>query len=356
MSMVGIITGIYGLAMAVYRIPIGIWSDKINKRKIFFTAAFVINFIATTAMALFPSPGILLMGRMLTGLTASMWGVITVLLVTYFPPEKAIWAISIANIGNNAGQAIGNLIGGSAAEFWGSSAPMFVASGVAIIGFTCTLFIKDKKVPGRSPLKIKDFLDVGKNPVIFKISFLAAMKFMISFSASIMMAPLIAKSMGATSFMIGLLSMVSVIAGVLGSFMVGKGLFNRFQRRYVMTAFLIILAFGCMLYPSVPDVIYLYFIQFVMGFALMVTNNLDMNSIYEASPVEKRASGMGFYQAVYAIGICVGPTISGFMSDNLGLNYTYYAISVFALFTGLLYFIFLKEKPQKNLGEAKANI
>ena len=63
----------YGLAMAVYRIPIGIWSDKINKRKIFFTAAFVINFIATTAMALFPSPGILLMGRMLTGLTASMW-------------------------------------------------------------------------------------------------------------------------------------------------------------------------------------------------------------------------------------------------------------------------------------------
>jgi MFS family permease len=42
---------------------------------------------------------------------------------------------------------------------------------------------------------------------------------------------------------------------------------------------------------------------------------------------------MGFYQAVYAIGMLIGPLISGFLSDNYGLPIVFYLGGAICLIT-----------------------
>nr|WP_237179331.1 MFS transporter [Paenibacillus sp. MMS18-CY102] len=51
------------------------------------------------------------------------------------------------------------------------------------------------------------------------------------------------------------------------------------------------------------------------------------------APISERATAMGFYQAVYAMGMFAGPFVAGWMNDQWGINSGFWlggAVGIFA--------------------------
>ena len=86
---IGIITGSYGLLQMLIRIPLGVFSDYIGKRKIFVVIGMFIAVISSLTTFLIPSPTSLLITRSLAGVTASTWVIVTVMFSSYFKKEEA---------------------------------------------------------------------------------------------------------------------------------------------------------------------------------------------------------------------------------------------------------------------------
>jgi MFS family permease len=56
LSMVGLIVSSYGLTQLLVRIPIGMLSDHLGRRRPFVTAAFIIVVVSVVGLALSPNP------------------------------------------------------------------------------------------------------------------------------------------------------------------------------------------------------------------------------------------------------------------------------------------------------------
>jgi MFS family permease len=73
-----------------------------------------------------------------------------------------------------------------------------------------------------------------------------------------------------------------------------------------------------------------------LGWGMLPTQLMAL-SIHNTAP-QQRATAMGFFQAMYAIGMLMGPLVSGFLADNFGLAVIFYVSSAvcFAVI-GLVY-------------------
>ena len=132
LSMLGIISGGFGFTVLIARLPVGILSDRLVKRKVFVLAGLIIHIAATIVMALFPKPVVLLIMRILDGANISMWACLIVMFVSKFPDNKVALALSMANIANSAGKMFGSFFGGFSADRIGISAPLFISALTAM--------------------------------------------------------------------------------------------------------------------------------------------------------------------------------------------------------------------------------
>ena len=126
-------------------IPVGLWSDKLGKRKPFIVFAFVASALAALGLALAQGPIGVLAARALSGVSATMWVVITVLFASYYPADRAGQAMSLITFVTTLSQLASTLLGGLMAERWGWHAPFWAALVAASVGFVLTLPLR--KVP-----------------------------------------------------------------------------------------------------------------------------------------------------------------------------------------------------------------
>jgi len=160
-KMVGLILGSYGFTQMLLRIPLGIFSDRINKRKIFILLGILISLLSALGMGLLKNPIFLLIFRGLTGVAAATWVAFTVLFSSYFPENETPKAIGYINSFNSLGQMVAMLLGGIVAQQLGSQAPFFLALVGGILAFILSLGIVEQKVD-KEPIQISTLLAVGK--------------------------------------------------------------------------------------------------------------------------------------------------------------------------------------------------
>ena len=88
--------------------------------------------------------------------------------------------------------------------------------------------------------------------------------------------------------------------------------------------------------PLVTWMPLLYLVQIGSGAARGVLNTTLMAlSIHLVAP-EQRATAMGFYQAVYAIGMLLGPLVSGYLANDLGLASVFFvSAGICVVLTGM---------------------
>lgn len=332
-SYIGIVLGSYGLMQLLCRLPIGMSSDLLKRRKPFIIAGMLISALSTLIFALTNSLGWILLARSLAGVAASSWVAFTVLYSTYFEGHEVHRAMGSISFVVVVAQLVGMSLSGVIVDQLGWKAPFWIGFIVSMIGVGLSLIIfESKEALDRELIQIKELTLVIKDPVLMKISILSILAHSIIFTTMFGFIPSYAINIGLETSDISLLVFSFMIPHAVATLFIGKyivpylGNWNSLKIAFLFTSLFTAII------PTIHSKIGLAIVQGFNGFSLGLLFPLLLGMAIESISFEKRATAMGVYQALYAIGIFGGPFVAGIFNSWVGIEAGFY-------FTSLLGFL-----------------
>ncbi|EFM13150.1 major facilitator superfamily MFS_1 [Paenibacillus curdlanolyticus YK9] len=322
LAFIGIVLGSYGFVQLLIRFPIGLWSDAKGRRRPFI----VLGLVAGAASCiLFMIPGWAgwpLAGRITAGLCASSWSAFTVMYASMFPQgetSKAMGQISAMTV---AGQLTGMAFSAPLADGFGWNTAFLAGVAAAVIGIPIALTIPEKPAASkRMPkLSFSMFQGVIRQRTLVRASVLSVMAHAMLFISMFGFTPLKAKELGANGWLLTGIVFSFMIPHALASLLAGGVLFNKFGEWRLLRAGFGFGAVTTALVAFSPNLSWLAATQAINGFMQGLLFPLLLSLAIREAPVSERATAMGFYQAVYAMGMFAGPFVAGWMNDQWGIN------------------------------------
>lgn len=334
LKMVGLVVGSYGLVQMLLRIPLGIWSDRIGKRKIFVTLGLLLALASSLTMGLFPNVTAILIGRSLSGAAAATWVSFTVLFSSYFPSQDAPRAMGLAMFYNSLGQMIATSMGGYIAQAHGWQAPFLLGAIVALGGALLSLRLKESNWIEREPLKVSELLAVGQEKGLLIVSGLAILTQCMTFATVYGFTPIYAEALGATPGELSLLTFFSTLPVALAALSSSSGFVTRLGEERVVFGGFILGALAAAIVPFTTTLSQLYVTQAIGSLGRGVVFPVLMGLSIKTVPETKRATAMGFFQAIYALGMFGGPVLVGIIGDVSGLTGGFLATGLIGVIGG----------------------
>ena len=351
--MVGLILGCYGVGQLVLRVPIGILSDRLRKRKIFINLGLLFLIISSLGLYLFEQPLLILIFRSLSGIASAFWVIFTVLYSSYFEENEATKAVGTLNAFGNGGVLLGLLSGGFIVDSFGVRYTFLVSLIVAVLGLVISFGISEKKL-NRKPTEVKELLMVVRDSNFQTIAVVGVICQFVSFSTVYGFTPVVSKNIGASDFQIAMLTALSVVPAILGSALSGSFFAKRFGERRTMIWGLIIAALSCCAIPYSNNMIILSISQCIGGFGTGTVFPLLMGLSIKNVTSDKRATAMGIFQAIYGLGIFLGPTVVGALTDGIGIKWGFITIGAVAL-SGVFAAVFYKQNSIDKKADSGLN-
>jgi MFS family permease len=334
LALVGVVLAQYGLWQAVVRLPLGIAADWLGWRKPFIVAGFVLVGLGALAMGLAGGVGGLLVGRAITGLAAATWVPLVVLFSSLFPPDEAVRASALLTSVGSVGQVLATVVTGSLNELGGYPLAFFLAAGAAALAMLIVLPTRENRRPPRRPSAGSIGRLVTRRDVLLP-AVLAAVSQYANWAATFSFTPILARQLGATDVTQSLLVSMHIGVVTLGN-LAATAIAGRIgARRLVILSFVFtsLGLGGAALASSLP---LLFVAQFCMGLSQGVGYPVLMGMSIEHVADGERTTAMGLHQAVYAIGMFSGPSLSGILSDAMGIQPMFGVTAVACLAVGLV--------------------
>ncbi len=350
-QMIGIITGSYGFMQFLLRLPLGILSDKVQKRKIFITGAMVSSFAAGIVMFLTPSPLGLLLGRILCGISACSYVQITILYSSYHEEGKLAKSMGIMVSLMYLSQMLAMLIGGIVTDSFDVKYTFLLTSLFALTGLVLSFFIYDKPIE-REPIKMRELRHVISNKWLIAASLLAILCQALSFAKSWSFVPLAAYRYGAAGLMQSVITVSFTFFSMLSALLSGKLAAKIGEKRLLAIGFMLhgLGSIVIILWQSVAGLVVS---QIIAGFGNGFVFSLLMSLSLQTIPEHRRGSAMGMYQGLYAIGMFAGPFVFGSFADQYPLNYGFIATAVLAFIGfGLVFLLFSTKNSERAHAQA----
>ncbi|HBS44080.1 MAG TPA: MFS transporter [Paenibacillus sp.] len=345
--MVGMVLGVYGLMQILFRLPIGIGSDYLNRRRPFIYLGLIASGASCFLFMWGAQPGWALAARAVSGIAASAWVVYTIMFAGYFPKEEAGKAMGMLQFTTVIAQLTSMMISGYMVEHWGWNTPFLIGGIVAIAALLLALRLPEQKQEKRqSAIQVKDLAGVIKEPLLVRVSLLSVLAHCVLFITMFGYTPNQALNIGASKESLGWLTLAFMIPHAPAT-LYGSRTFGRLlgDRGTLLLGFAGSALFT-LLIPSMPTLATLCLTQVGNGFMQgLIFPLLLGKSVSEVDPY-KRATAMGFYQAVYAIGMSAGPFVAGWMSGLYGLTGGFWLGGIAAALAAVLSWIWMKDAKQ----------
>ena len=317
-SVVGLAVGMYGLTQMLTRVPIGIWSDAMGKRRGIVVVGMFVCGAGAAGLALSPSPTWLVVFRGVMGLAAATWVCSTVLFTSYFPDRDPSVPLSIMSLMSALGQVAGTSSGGLLAEHFGWTMPFWVSMGLSIIAALVLLIPPDDTTAKPGGVSKESILRIARAPLLLLACGVGVIVYFATFSTVYGFTTVLAERLGATRAQLGFLTTAALLAYSLFTLMAPRLIKGLGERQTLLFGLLIIT--GAILpTPLVGSLGGLFVLQALNGVGRGLLYPLLMSLSIKAVAVPDRASAMGIFQASYAFGMFIGPWISGRLGDTLGL-------------------------------------
>lgn len=308
---IGLIAGAYGLTQMILRIPIGIFSDRVGRRKPFILGGIMISAAAGLIVCLWQSPLSLFFCRAAGGAAAAAWVPFTVLFASYYPEGETTRAIGLISVMNSIGVFAATLVCGFLASRLGNVSTFITASLAAAAALVLALLIKEPPAPKRTPLRLGSLFSVVTEPNVLLLSILAILGEYMLFASTYGFTPNIARDLGAGSMQIGIMTSLCTVAALASAFLCSR--IRASHAAYYLAPSFAVYGLSCILIPLVSSITYLYFLSLINGLTSSICLTLLMSLVIRDVKSEKRASAMGFFQAIYSLGMMLGPVITGFL-------------------------------------------
>lgn len=341
-GMVGIIIGSYGFAQMLIRIPLGIVSDRLNKRKLFIILGIVFSLLSALGLWSFSSAWSMFIFRLFAGVAAASWVTFSVLFSSYYKSDEATKAVGYILAANNFGQVLAMFAGSSVAEIFGERSSFLLAAVTALLALMTGIFIEENKNINKKPMTFVELVSVGKSKELIILSVLAIFTQFIAYATVYGFTPIIAEALGANSAQIGLLSTLSILPGIPAGALSGSFFAKKFGERRTLIMGYIIVSLSCLVIPIINSFTVLVATQVIGGFGKGVTIPLLMGLCIKNVSENKRGSAMGFFQAIYGLGMFAGPVVVGFISDISTLNTAFVVTAIVGIIAACMVKLFVK--------------
>ncbi|MCL2572768.1 MAG: MFS transporter [Defluviitaleaceae bacterium] len=318
---IGLIVGSYGFTQMAIRFPLGILSDRLGRRKIFVLSGLFFTAVAGVVVFFVPHQFTMLLSRSLGGVAAASWVTFTILGSSYYPPDEVAKPVGYLNSANAAGRILAFLTGGLIAQWLGVPHAFLLGGLAGGLGLLAGFAIVEKRPDtAKEPPKLKDLLSLVGNKPLICASFLAILSQYISFATAFGFTPLFGAGLGASQFQLGMLGMAVAVPGLIISPLAGTVIPRKIGARNTIAFGFGISALGCVMFVFVGSIWQLYAVQIIASTGTALAYTLLMGLSIKNIPNESRATAMGFFQAVYGLGMFVGPFVTGWVGHSFGLG------------------------------------
>ena len=355
----GMIVGSYGLTQMILRIPLGILSDILKKRKLFVMIGFGLSIVASGGLALVAliagkenvPEGLAyaaMIFRGISGMTAATWVTFSVLYSSSYKGAEVQAAMSRIVVPQTGSQIVAMLLGAQLAGNFGEIWAFLLATAAGVAGLIVMSRVKEQ-VPTGEPMTVRGFLEVAKNRELITGTLLATIYQLVVWATVQGFVQNWARDViGFTTAQLGFLSVANLLPNTILSRFSGTVFAPKFGRKTVLLAGFLCLAGACFLYPKTNSMVSLLLVQALLGSGVGLIMPLTMASAIETVPNAKRGAAMGIYQAIYGAGMFLGPVIAGAVIERFGTGdvagsvpvqgyiANFYVAMGIALFGGLL--------------------
>ena len=337
LSMVGIIIASYALPQLLLRIPIGLYFDALPRRKPLVAASLVMCAAGAVGLALAPGAWTLAAARAATGIGAAGWVAFTVFFTGYYPSASSARAIGTINAVNQISLVVVTGSGGAFAEAAGYRACFLAAGALAVVGLALLVFTKEPEGTLRSRAGRASFLSVATHPLLIAAGLMALLLQFANFASVFGFVPVYGARIGASGSQLGVITMVTLGGSAIAAY-TSVRVAEKTGYTMALLGGAAVLGVSLLIVPHTPTPVWLALVQFVSGFGRgMLATLLMALSIRSTSP-GTRATAMGVYQAVYAIGMIAGPAVSGLIADTAELAVVFQVSAVLSLAIGVVAF------------------
>ena len=345
-AFMGLVSGAYGFTQMVLRIPLGILSDRLRRHKPFVVIGCLMTMLSGLGFLVYYSPPGFLISRGLAGVASAAWVSFTVLYSSYFPHTEGPRRISQLNAANMGGRLAGYLLIilivpllGILSAFWFSA----LAGGIALL-MSLPLQESSQDTQG---ITLRDIGQAARDPYLLACSVIGILTQVVAFSTYYGFTVNAAKRLGAASAELTWLSISLLVPTLVMNLLITSRRMRVFSVRTLVFLGFVLSAGYCFLVPLTGSLTQLYLIQTLAGFSSSLTFSVLMGQSIRDIPQRLRGVGMGFYQAVYGIGMTLGPILMGVTIDAQGLDNAFRIMAVISMLSGLLSWKLMNIPPRK---------
>jgi len=346
LALVGTILAQYGLWQAIVRLPIGIASDWIGRRKPFILAGMMLAGAGAWVMGSAGEATGVLVGRAITGLAAGTWVPLVVAFSSLFPPGEAVRASALLTLVGSIGRVLATSLTGPLNDLGGYGLAFIIATGVAAVALLVTVAVPETRLPPKTPSLDRLGRLTSRRDVLLP-SLLSSVSQYVVWGVSFGFLPILAKQLGATAVTLSLFTTVNLLCYIGGNLTATAAVkrFGASRMAYFSFALMAIGTLGVALAPSLAA---LMAAQICLGIATGVGYPVLMGMSIVHVTEQERATAMGLHQAVYAIGMFAGPWLSGILAQIIGLRPMFGVTAFGALALGLLGTAQLRAGPPQD--------
>lgn len=222
LTLVGLVVSAYGFGQLVLRIPIGLASDRLGRRKPFCVAGYLIGSLAGLTLLLAPSAGWLVLGRGVAGISAAAWVAITVTFSDYFDSAHAPRAMAHLTVLSGLAQLVSTAAGGWLADTLGWSAPFAGGVGLGLVGTALLVGVPEARKARVATPKWSRIVRVGSDLGLLRLGLVGALLQFAYWATTYTFVPLYASDLGASPTVLGMLTIGALVPYTLAAFGVSR--------------------------------------------------------------------------------------------------------------------------------------
>lgn len=339
-TLIGFLVGCYGFTQLCVRIPLGIFADMSGRYRFLVRAGCFFTTISSLGLYMTQDVFWMFVCRILAGVAASTWVAFTVMFTGYFPEEESGKAIAQINGFNNTGKLLAFFLGSASATAFGYQAPLLMSCITGFAAMFFSFFIKDND-SRRTPQKPRELLEVFKDVSVLVPAVLAIVLQMLMQGTAFSFTSDVARSIGANAVEIGVSSCLFTATQIGAVFFLNSSWAGKQDRKNMVAAGFLLYTLYCLMVGFAPNMILMYAAQIIGGFANAVLTSVLMASCIAYVAPEKKSTAMGLYQAIYGIGMTIGPVIMGSFVDWSGYGGAFSLFALCALAAAICALIFM---------------
>lgn len=351
-SMIGTIVGAYGIAQCLLRFPVGIFADSIGRHKCFIFIGIAFAGSASIVRVLMPIGEGFLIANILSGIASSMWISYMVHYTGYFSKDQQQKATSTIILVNNVGMLFGFVVSTLFYDKLGMRFLCVMSAIAGIAGAVLALNIKEhqnreyESEEFSKNISFIKYISICKNKRLIFFSILALIQQGIQMSTTMSFTTQILKDLGAASLIVGLSSILYMACAVLSAgFASSKYCIKSGPRIWIPVVFTLISIY-CILVPTVGSIPVIFLLQIFPGMSTGILCSYLTSEAMKEVPQYQKSTAMGFFQAVYAIGMSVLPIIVGIISASISMKKGYFVLAVIAICGAVASIIYYKNSSR----------